>query len=61
MTSDPLPDPGSPEHQEMWQMRMREVVTERTNNITMKIRNHSFNIMRGSNTTSVIIDKELKM
>lgn len=25
MTSDPLPDPGSPQHKEMWQLRMREV------------------------------------
>ncbi|XP_052721968.1 solute carrier family 23 member 1-like [Crassostrea angulata] len=25
VTSDPLPDPGSPEHQQMWQMRMREI------------------------------------
>lgn len=25
VTSDPLPDPGSPEHKEMWQMRMREI------------------------------------
>lgn len=37
VTSDPLPDPGSPEHQEMWQMRMREVVTERTNQHNNKI------------------------